>query len=234
MRVYVHEDRMENRAGLAAELRSADIELQFVGSDFFQNGLSVLLQPGHETRAVLLSESDEVRDHIRAIRNSGCANPVIILRNFRNAQDTSDLLNLGADDVIVSPIRGQEVRSRTNSIIRRLCGHASDSIVLGELTAYFDGRDPIVAGSRIKLSKREHSVFQHLALNSNKVISKDAIYDAVYGASIDQPFDKVIDVYICKLRKKFASASQTGWQYIETVHGRGYKLSLPESMPEAG
>ena len=174
-----------------------------------------------------------MRDHIRAIRNAGCANPVIVLRDFRNARETSELLNLGADDVIVSPIRGTEVLSRTNSIIRRLCGHAADSVVLGELTAYFDGRDPEVSGNRIKLSKREHSVFQHLALNSNKVISKDAIYDAVYGASIDQPFDKVIDVYICKLRKKFASASESGWQYIETVHGRGYKLSLPEALSDA-
>ena len=101
-------------------------------------------------------------------------------------------------------------------------------MVVGELTAFFDGSDPIVSGSRIKLSKREHSVFQHLALNSNKVISKDAIYDSIYGASIDQPFDKVIDVYICKLRKKFAKAADSGWQYIETVHGRGYKLTTPE------
>ena len=121
-----------------------------------------------------------------------------------------------------------------NSVIRRLYGHAADSIVMGELTAYFDGRDPIISGSRIKLSKREHSVFQHLALNSNKVISKDAIYDAVYGSSIDQPFDKIIDVYICKLRKKIAAASESGWQYIETVQGRGYRLMLPETISKAG
>ena len=233
MRTYVYEERQEERTGLAAELRSAGIEFQFVNNDFFQHSLGLLRQPGHEIQAILLRHSELTRKQIRTIRNHGCANPIIVLRNSRNAQETSELLNLGADDVIVSPIRGQEVRSRTNSIIRRLSGHASDSIVLGELTAYFDGRDPLVAGSRIKLSKREHSVFQHLVLNSNKVISKDAIYDAVYGASIDQPFDKVIDVYICKLRKKFASASETGWQYIETVHGRGYKLSVPDSMPEA-
>ena len=234
MRVYVFEQQEERRKGLASELRSVGIEAQFVTEDFFHSGLSALRQPGQEMYSVFLGESENVRDHIRAIRNAGCANPVIVLRNFRNAQDTSDLLNLGADDVIVSPVRGTELLSRTNSIIRRLCGHAADSVVLGELTAYFDGRDPVVAGNRIKLSKREHSVFQHLALNSNKVISKDAIYDAVYGASIDQPFDKVIDVYICKLRKKFASASECGWQYIETVHGRGYKLSVPEPMSEAG
>ena len=234
MRMYIFEQRKERCAGLTAELRSAGIELQFVTAEFFTTGLGPLLQPGHQTNAVLIGECEDTREYIRAMRTAGCVNPVIVLKDFRNAKDTSDLLNLGADDVIVSPIRGAEVLSRTNSIIRRHYGHASESVIVGELTAYFDGRDPIVSGSRIKLLKREYSVFQHLALNSNKVISKDAIYDAIYGSSIDQPFDKVIDVYICKLRKKLASASKSGWQYIETVHGRGYKLSSPEVTSKAG
>lgn len=233
MRAYVEEDRQNSLPGLLDELRSVGIEPQLIGSEFFQGTLNFLHQPGYETRPVIVIEGPRVRSHIRAFRNAGCVNPLIVLRSFRNAQETAELLNLGADDVIVSPIRGAELLSRTNSVIRRLCGHAADSIVLGELTAYFDGRDPEVAGNRIKLSKREHSVFQHLALNSKKVISKDALYDAIYGASIDQPFDKVIDVYICKLRKKFSSASKTGWQYIETIHGRGYKLSLPEPAAPA-
>ena len=62
-------------------------------------------------------------------------------------------------------------------------------------------------------------------------MSKAAIYDAVYGMAEEQPFDKVIDVYICKIRKKIASAAGGGHRYIETVHGRGYKLSPPDAMP---
>ncbi|MBM1717654.1 response regulator transcription factor [Sulfitobacter geojensis] len=234
MKAYVYEQQEERRAGLASELRNAGIDPQFVGSDFFASGLGILRQQGQKNRAILLSECDELREHIRALRMAKCVSPIIVFRNFRNSQDTASLLDLGADDVMVSPIRGAEVVSRMNSVIRRLYGHAADSIVMGELTAYFDGRDPIISGSRIKLSKREHSVFQHLALNSNKVISKDAIYDAVYGSSIDQPFDKIIDVYICKLRKKIAAASESGWQYIETVQGRGYRLMLPETISKAG
>ncbi|KHA50217.1 response regulator transcription factor [Sulfitobacter geojensis] len=234
MKAYVYEQQEERRVGLASELRNAGIDPQFVGSDFFASGLGILTQQGQKNRAILLSECDELREHIRALRMAKCVSPIIVFRNFRNSQDTASLLDLGADDVMVSPIRGAEVVSRMNSVIRRLYGHAADSIVMGELTAYFDGRDPIISGSRIKLSKREHSVFQHLALNSNKVISKDAIYDAVYGSSIDQPFDKIIDVYICKLRKKIAAASESGWQYIETVQGRGYRLMLPETISKAG
>jgi two-component system cell cycle response regulator CtrA len=232
MRMYVFEQRQDRHSGLSKELRTAGVEAIFVTDEFFVTGIGQLLQQGHETNAILIAESEDMRRQIQVTRAAGCVNPIIVIRDFRNAQDTSELLNIGADDVIVSPIKGTELLSRTNSIIRRLYGHAGESVIVGELTAYFDGRDPIVSGSQIKLSKREYSVFQHLALNSNRVISKDAIYDAIYGTSIDQPFDKVIDVYICKLRKKFATASESGWQYIETVHGRGYKLSSPQPQSQ--
>ena len=68
-------------------------------------------------------------------------------------------------------------------------------------------------------------------LNAQRVVSKAAIYDALYGMAEEQPFDKVIDVYICKIRKKIALAAGSGHRYIETVHGRGYKLSPPEAQP---
>lgn len=233
MRVFVFEEQLNRRAGLEAELHSVDLQPHFIAPEFFTTDILALAKIEQEKCAVLLAESEEVRRQIQTLRQNKCASPVIVIRDFRNARDTAELLDLGADDVMVSPIRGAEVLSRINSVIRRLHGHASDSVVVGELTAYFDGRDPVISGNRIKLSKREHSVFQHLALNSNKVISKDAIYDAVYGSAIEQPFDKVIDVYICKLRKKISAASSSGWQYIETVQGRGYKLTQPEKVSEA-
>lgn len=230
MRTYVFEPREKRRASLAAELENVGLQPLFVGEEFFETGLAPLTQPGSEHRAILIGESPNTHKQIRTVRASGCENPLIVLRDFRNSADTAAALDRGADDVIVSPIKGSEVIARINSIVRRFHGHASESVVVGEITAYFDGRDPLVSGARIKLSKREHSIFQHLALNSNKVISKNAIYDAVYGMCADQPFDKVIDVYICKLRKKIAAASESGSQYIETIHGRGYKLSTPEEF----
>ncbi len=57
------------------------------------------------------------------------------------------------------------------------------------------------------------------------MISKSSIYDAVYGVVESPPFDKVVDVYICKIRKKFDEAAEAGARYIETVPGRGYRLS---------
>lgn len=228
MRIYVMEPREKRQQSLETELRGAGMDPMFVDEDVFETLLGPLKQPGLSSRGVLIGETERTPEFVRTLRQEGCANPIMVMRDFRNSKDTSALLDLGVDDVLISPIKGGEVLSRVNSVVRRLHGHAADSVVVGELTAYFDGRDPIVSGHSIKLSKREHAIFQHLALNSNRVISKDAIYDAVYGMSADQPFDKVIDVYICKIRKKISLAAQSGYQYIETIRGRGYKLRPPE------
>ncbi len=233
MRAYVYEPRQTRRDYLATELEGVEINAHFVSEEFFNEGRTALSQQIESSDAILLGEAENTQSLIKRVRQSGLSSPLIVLRDVRNARDTSAALDQGADDVIVQPVRGAELLSRINSIIRRAHGHASESVVIGEMVAYFDGRDPTVSGANVKLSKREHAIFLHLALNSSKTVSKHAIYDAVYGASIDQPFDKVIDVYICKLRKKFAAASAIGAQYIETVHGRGYRLGVPPALVDA-
>lgn len=230
MRAYVYEPRQTRRSYLISELEGVDIKAHFVGSDFFGEGKSALSRQVDDSDVILLGEGEDTHSLIKMVRQSGLDSPLIVLRDVRNTRDTSAALDQGADDVVIQPVRGAELLSRINSIIRRAHGHSSESVVIGELSAFFDGRDPIVSGKSIKLSNREHAIFSHLALNTNKVVSKNAIYDAVYGASIDQPFDKVIDVYICKLRKKFAAAADSGFQYIETVHGRGYRLGTPAGL----
>lgn len=163
---------------------------------------------------------------IRRLRETGCAMPVIALIDRRCSQTSIQMLNGGADDVMVKPVNAAEVLERMNAIVRRTFGHPTTEIRIGEITAYFDGRDPEADGQRIKLSHREHTIFTQLALRVGRVVSKETIYNAVYGMRDTQPFDKVVDVYICKLRKKLASYTN-GLCYIETVYGRGYKLEAP-------
>jgi two-component system cell cycle response regulator CtrA len=228
MYIYVFEPREGRREALLAEVIGVRMSPVVIEESFFHSDLSVLNRRGCDTRAILIGETPALSAQIRAIRAAGCRNPILVLRDFKNSRDASEALDQGADDVMVSPIKGIEVLSRVNSIIRRSYGHVAESITVGEVTAYFDGRDPEVSGRRMKLSRREHAIFQHLALNANRVISKAAIYDAVYGMDDTQPFDKVIDVYICKIRKKIGSTADSGRQYIETVYGRGYKFSADE------
>ncbi|MEI4485524.1 response regulator transcription factor [Frigidibacter sp. MR17.14] len=230
MHIYVYELRQERHAPLTAELAGVGLDPVLVEAGFFAGDLGSLTRKGGDTRPILIAVSPVMpappSELIRRIRSRGVQNPVIVLRDTRNAREAAEVLDAGADDVVVAPLKGVELISRVHSILRRAHGFASESVTVGEITAYFDGRDPEVSGERLKLSRREHAIFQHLILNSNRVISKGAIYDAVYGMSTDQPFDKVIDVYICKLRKKIGDAAASGQQYIETVYGRGYKFGL--------
>jgi two-component system cell cycle response regulator CtrA len=234
MYIYVYEPREGRRDALLEELRGAHLQPVVIDEGFFSSDLTVLNSKGRDTRAILIGAGEREIELVRAIRAQGCHNPVILLRDFKNARDTARALDAGADEVMVSPIKAIEVVSRINSVNRRLYGHAGESVTVGEVRAYFDGRDPEVSGERLHLSRREHAIFQHLVLSANRVVSRAAIYDAIYGMDDDQPFDKVIDVYICKLRKKISGAAESGYQYIETVYGRGYKFGAAESAAKVG
>lgn len=178
--------------------------------------------------ALLVGEAPAKLELIESVRRTGVALPIASLMDHRDAAFAIESLHAGVDDVIVKPFNAHELKARLHAIKRRLAGHVDGSRRLGRLTVYYDGRDPEVDGKRIKLSHREHTIFNHLALNIGRVVAKESVYTAVYGALGAAPFDKVIDVYICKLRKKLAEATG-GDQYIETVYCRGYKLDAPEN-----
>ncbi len=225
MKIFVYEPRVERLDGLFKELSSAKFVPVNIGADFFRRDLSLLNADGKSYRPYLFAAVDDHIDHIVALRSSGCDDPIVVVRDFRNAGETAEVLGRGADHDMVVPIKGIELRARIEAVTRRAHGHAAVHVDVGELTAFLDGRDPIVSGRRIKLSRREHAIFNQLALNAGRVISKASIYDAVYGVVENPPFDKVVDVYICKIRKKFGEATEAGAGYIETVPGRGYRLS---------
>ena len=233
MHVYLYSAK-GRRQSLLDELNSVRMTPVEIGPQFFRGDLRLLNRAGGDSHAFLLSAGPDLIGQILKLRRAGCEHPILVLRESANAEDSAHALDAGADDDVVMPVNAVELRARINAVLRRAHGHSADSVTLGEVTAYFDGRDPEVSGQRVKLSRREHAIFQQLVLNARKVISKAAIYDAVYGMAEDQPFDKVIDVYICKIRKKIGQAAVSGHDYIETVHGRGYKLDLDDDAAVTG
>lgn len=230
--VFLYEPRDEYRSAIIAELLSAQIEPVQINDGFFKRDLGKINNNGSKPQPFLMASSERALDHIRNLRAAGCLNPVLVMRESRNSQETAEALDVGADDDIVMPLNGIEIRSRISSIARRTHGRLSDSLVIDEITAFFDGRDPEISGNRVKLTPREYTIFQYLIANSPKVVSRVAVYDAVYGLADNQPFDKVIDVYICKIRKKISKATTSGYHYIETVFGRGYKFSRLQEFSE--
>jgi DNA-binding response OmpR family regulator len=148
MQIYVHEPREDRRTGLLTELRAGKILARPIEDGFFDCDLSLLNRPDSLGHAILLAAVSGVTDRITALRMAGCGNPVIVLRDFRNAAETAELLDRGADEVLVAPIKAIELKARVNAILRRSHGHASDAVKVGNIVAYFDGRDPEVAGTR--------------------------------------------------------------------------------------
>ncbi|EPX78026.1 response regulator transcription factor [Salipiger mucosus] len=237
MQVYYFEPNDDIYVATSREMAEVGIEAIRVEEDFFDMDLAMLGQDGHETRAVLISHDDKNSERtfrfIKSVRagKKRNANPLFIVRDFKSSNSTADILNAGADDVFSRPFKGVEVAARINSVNRRTHGHVSPSVTVGDIVAYLDGRDPEVHGERMELTGREHSIFNYLALNAGRVITKDALYESVYGMKDTPPYDKVIDVYICKLRKKIRE--RTGNTYIETVYGRGYMFQAPDTGEEA-
>jgi two-component system cell cycle response regulator CtrA len=227
MQLYYFEPNENIRQATSNEMSKVGLKPVHVEEDFFEKDLSVLGKDGMTTKGILISETPRTMEFIKEIRAAGCLNPTLIVLDMKNSAKTADYINNGADDTIYRPFKGIEILARVNGINRRSYGHVASSVTIGDIVAYFDGRDPEIEGRRLKLSHREHAIFSHLALQHGRVISKENLYEAVYGMLDNQPFDKVIDVYICKLRKKIEVATG-GKQYIETVYGRGYKLSAPD------
>ncbi|MBO9428636.1 response regulator transcription factor [Sulfitobacter sp. R18_1] len=226
MQIYYFEPDAMIQEATAREMKGNDLKPIMIDEEFFTRDLSMLAREGNATRGIVLSETPDTMKYVKTLRAAGCNNPILIITNHRNSIEAAEMINQGADDVIVRPFKSVQIIACINRTNRRSHGHDDASVQVGEIVAYFDGRDPEVSGHRLKLSQREHAIFSHLALNIGRVISKDNLYDAVYGMDDNQPFDKVIDVYICKIRKKIES--RTGKKYIETVYGRGYKLAAPE------
>ena len=230
--VFLYEPRDEHRVDIMTELLSAQMIPVEINDGFFKGNLRALNNNRANPQPFLMASAPRTLDYIQSLRAAGCRNPVLVIREERNTRETAAALDAGADDDIIVPVNGVEIRSRISSIVRRAYGQVTESITIGEVTAFFDGRNPEISGKTVKLSPREHTIFQYLFINAPKVMSRVAVYDAVYSLADNQPFDKVIDVYVCKIRKKISASTLSNHHYIETVFGRGYKFSaLDDAFP---
>src|SRR5262249_28378175 len=115
-----------------------------------------------------------------------------------------------------------ELVARIHAIVRRSKGHAQSTIQSGDLTVNLDTKTVEVNGSRVYLTGKEYEMLELLALRKGSTISKETFLNHLYGG-MDEPEPKILDVFICKLRKKLAGASG-GKEFIETIWSHGYVL----------
>ena len=162
---------------------------------------------------------------VRTLRLARVKTPILILSGLAGTDDKVKGLGLGADDYLTKPFHRDEVVARIHAIVRRSRGHAQSVVTMGNLVVNLDEKTVEVGAARVRLTGKEYQMLELLALRKGSTLSKEMFLNHLYGG-MDEPELKIIDVFICKLRKKLANASG-GRDYIETVWGRGYMLREP-------
>jgi two-component system, cell cycle response regulator CtrA len=162
---------------------------------------------------------------LRSLRKGKVVTPVLILSGLASIEDKIKGLGLGADDFLAKPFHKDELVARIHAIVRRSKGHAQSVISIGDLVVNLDSKLVEVQGNRVQLTGKEYQMLELLALRKGTTLTKEIFLNHLYGG-MDEPELKIIDVFICKLRKKLYNASG-GQEYIETIWGRGYNIQEP-------
>jgi len=156
------------------------------------------------------------------LRSAKIKIPVLILSGLSSADQKIKGLGLGADDYLTKPFNRGELIARIQAIVRRSKGHSESVLRFDKVTVNLDTRIVEVDSTPVHLTSKEYAILELLAMRRGTVLTKETFLNHLYGG-IDEPELKIIDVFVCKLRKKLADAS-SGTNYIETVWGRGYML----------
>jgi two-component system cell cycle response regulator CtrA len=162
---------------------------------------------------------------LRELRAAGVHTPVLILSGLGEVDDKIKGLSFGADDFLTKPFEARELIARIHAIVRRAKGHAASTVRTGKLLVNLDSRTALIGDQRLRISPKEYQILELLSLRKGNTLTKEFLLHELY-AGAEEPDVRIIDVFVCKLRRKLAKATG-GEHYIETVRGRGYLLRDP-------
>ncbi|WP_303979747.1 response regulator transcription factor CtrA [Dongia mobilis] len=163
---------------------------------------------------------------LRRLRAAHINTPILILSGLSELDSKIKGLGFGADDYLTKPFDRRELIARLQAIVSRSKGHSDSIIKTGRLTVNLDTRNVEVESQPLHLTGKEYGILELLSLRKGTTLTKEMFLNHLYGG-MDEPELKIIDVFVCKLRKKLSTATG-GDNYIETVWGRGYVLRDPE------
>ncbi len=163
---------------------------------------------------------------LRQVRLARIDTPILILSGADDTENKIKGFGFGADDYLTKPFHREELVARIHAIIRRSKGHAQSVIDTGKISVNLDAKTVDVDGKTVHLTGKEYQMLELLSLRKGTTLTKEMFLNHLYGG-MDEPELKIIDVFICKLRKKLSQATE-GDNYIETVWGRGYVLRDPD------
>lgn len=221
MRILLVEDDPATAQTIEAMLRKEDwvVDTTDMGEDGVEIGK--LYEYDLAILDLMLPDMDGL-DVLRQLRNAKVETPVLIFSGLTEPAKKVQGLGIGADDYLTKPFNREELMARIQAIVRRSKGHSQPKVEVGTLTVHLEARTADVEGQPLHLTGKEYGVLELLALRKGTTLTKAQFINHLYGG-MDEPELKIIDVFICKLRKKIANATG-GEHYIETVWGRGYVL----------
>jgi two-component system cell cycle response regulator CtrA len=170
-------------------------------------------------------------DILRDLRDGDVHTPVLVLSGTANPDIKVRALKSGADDYLTKPFHRDELIARVRAVVRRAQSSVSSVIQIGQIVVDLDAKMVSAGGVHIDLTTKEYEILKLLSQRKGMILSKEIILNQLYSG-IDVPNEKIVDVFICKLRKKLGSEIDAN-AYIKTVWARGYELRDPTEAGRA-
>jgi two-component system cell cycle response regulator CtrA len=224
MRVLMVEDDPATSKSIEMMLTNADLNVY--STDMGEEGIDLAKLYDYDLILLDLNLPDmNGHDVLRQLRLARVDTPILILSGMDDTESKIKGFGFGADDYLTKPFHCEELVARIHAIIRRSKGHAQSIIRTGKISVNLDAKTVEAGGKSVHLTGKEYQMLELLSLRKGTTLTKEMFLNHLYGG-MDEPELKIIDVFICKLRKKLSEA--TGDEsYIETVWGRGYVLRDP-------
>jgi two-component system cell cycle response regulator CtrA len=223
MRVLLVEDDLTSARGISLMLKSGGAVVD--QADTGEEALELVRHYDYDIVVLDLMLPDiEGYEVVRRMRGARDDTPVLILSGLSRPQAKVKGLGIGADDFITKPFDKAELLARMQAVVRRSKGFSQPLLTVGALQLNLDSREVTIGHRPVHLTGKEYAILELLVLRKGMVLTKEAFLNHLYGG-LDEPEMKIIDVFICKLRKKLAQAGADN--LIGTVWGRGYMIREP-------
>jgi two-component system, cell cycle response regulator CtrA len=224
MRILLVED--DPTTSRSIELMLTHANLNVYCTDLGEDGIDLAKLYDYDLILLDLNLPDmSGHDVLRQLRLARVETPILILSGADDTENKIKGFGFGADDYLTKPFHREELVARIHAIIRRSKGHSQSVITTGRIMVNLDAKTVEAEGQAVHLTGKEYQMLELLSLRKGTTLTKEMFLNHLYGG-MDEPELKIIDVFICKLRKKLAEATG-GQNYIETVWGRGYVLRDP-------
>lgn len=224
MRILIAESDPSAAEALSTHLRRASYQVEITASG--DEAVNMLQHYDYDLLITEMALDDcDGASLTRRLRRAQIDLPILVLSEISSVSAQLRAFSAGADDYVVKPYEDELLLARLQALFRRARGFSEPRIRLGRLELNLEARMASVQGKTLNLTGKEYAILELLAIRKGIILTKDTFLNHLYGG-VDEPEMKIIDVFICKLRRKLQKCGVDG--LIETVWGRGYVIRNEE------